>query len=202
MLRHMLICTMALVASTGVAPGEASAQASIRPDATPRLPSQPGQGLAVEDVRSLQRAAQLSNAQIEAGRLGAEKAVGTELRQLAASIAGDHARFREMVGGIASKHGVELPPREAAGTEDRSLATLRDATAGEAFDRAFLARQLGLYPSMAELYQTMASNSPDTGIARFGITALAVLRAHFETTKTLGARFGLSAEAVGKPPQY
>ncbi len=96
---------------------------------------------------------------------------------------------------------MELQGREAASIEDRSLAALQDAT-GEAFDRAFLACQLGLYRIMAELYQTMASNSPDKAIARFGITALAALRAHFETARTLGARFGLSVDTVESPPQY
>ena len=31
---------------------------------------------------------------------------------------------------------------------------------------------------------------------------LAALRAHFETARTLGARFGLRADTVENPPQY
>lgn len=201
MLRRKLIHTAVLAASACAASVEARAQASIRPDPTPRLPAQPGQGLALEDARSLQRAARLSDEQIEVGRLGTEKSATPEIKRLAASIAEDNARFRRMVDELAATHRVELLQREAAGTESRSLAALREGT-GEAFDRAFLERQLRLYPSMAELYQTMASNSPDTAIARFGITALAALRAHFESAKALGARFGLTAEVIEKPPQY
>ena len=86
--------------------------------------------------------------------------------------------------------------REAAGIEDRSLTALGGMT-GQDFDRAFVERQLQLYPRMAELYQTMASNSPEPALARFGITALAALRRHFETAKALGTRFGLSTGTSG-----
>jgi hypothetical protein len=55
---------------------------------------------------------------------------------------------------------------------------------------------------MAELYQTMASNSPDAALARFGITALASVRARFETARALGARFGLRVDTIEDPPQY
>ena len=48
----------------------------------------------------------------------------------------------------------------------------------------------------------MASNSPDAALARFGITALASVRAHFETARALGARFGLRVDTIENPPQY
>jgi predicted outer membrane protein len=197
MLRRTLLLAAVLAAPSGAA----WAQTRLVPDATPRLPAQPGQGLAAEDVRSIQRAARLSAVQVEAAGLAAERASGAEIKQLAARIGEDHARFRQALADLAATHRVDLPDRQAAGIEDRSLAALRSAS-GEGFDRAFLARQLGLYRPMAELYQTMASNSPDHALNRFGITALAAVRAHFETARQLGARFGLSVDTVENPPQY
>ena len=197
----MLRQTLLLAAGFAALLGTAGAQRSLVPDPTPRIPPQPGQGLPVADARALQRAARLSDAQVEAGRLAAEQATSAEIRQLAARIAEDHARFRQTAGELAAARRVELPDRAAAGIEDRSFTALREAS-GEAFDRAFLARQLGLYRLMAELYQTMASNSPDAALSRFGITALASVRAHFETARALGARFGLRVDTIENPPQY
>jgi predicted outer membrane protein len=96
---------------------------------------------------------------------------------------------------------VELSDRTAAGIEDRSLEALRQA-GGEAFDRAFLSRQLALYRPMAELFQNMASNSPDPALQRLGITVLASVRSHFETARKLGEPMGLRVETVENPPQY
>ena len=177
------------------------AQRSLVPDPTPRLPPQPGQGPPVEDVRSLRRAARLSDAQVEAGRLAAERATNTEVKQLAAGISEDHARLRRTVGELAAARRMELQDQEPDGAEVRPPVTLREAT-GEAFDRAFLDWQLGLYRPMAELYQTMASNSPDPALARLGITALAGVRSRHQTARALGLRQGLRVDAVGSPPQY
>lgn len=200
MLRRTLLLAAGFAAPLCIA-GQTWAQRSLVPDPTPRIPAQPGQGLPVADVRSLQRAARLSDVQAEAGKLATEKATSAKIRQLAARIAEDHERFRRTVGELAVARRIELPDREVAGIEDRSLTALREAT-GEAFDRAFLARQLSLYRPMAELYQTMASNSPDTALARFGIIALAAVRAHFERARALGVPLGLSVDTIESPPQY
>jgi predicted outer membrane protein len=159
--RRRLLLAAILAMPLGGGSG-AWAQTRIVPDPTPRVPAQPGQGLAAEDVRSLQRAARLSAAQVGAAGLAAEKAAGAQVKQLAARIGEDHARFQRAVAELAAAHGVALPDRQAAGIQDQSIAALRTAD-GEGFDRAFLARQLGLYRPMAELYQTMASK-PDDGV--------------------------------------
>ena len=200
MLRRTLFL-LAGIAGPAAGARLARAQTRITPDPTPRLPPQPGQGLAAEDVRGLQRAARLCDAQAEAGRLAAEKAAAPAVRELGQAIAADHGRFRQAVGTIAAERKLDLPDRTAAGIEDPGLAALQRAS-GEAFDRAFLARQLGVYRPMAELFQTMASNSPDPALQRLGITALAAVRAHFDTARRLGEPMGLRVETVESPPQY
>ncbi|RAI55185.1 DUF4142 domain-containing protein [Roseicella frigidaeris] len=193
--------TLLLAGAAALAGGAAGAQTRITPDPTPRLPSQPGQGMPIEDLRVLQRAALFSDAQAEAGQLGAERAASPQVRQLAEAIAADHGRFRQGLAAVAAERKLELPNRAAARIQDPSLDALRQ-TSGEAFDRAFLARQLGLYRPMAELFQTMASNSPDPALQRLGITALSSVRTHFETARKLGEPMELRAETVENPPQY
>ena len=200
MLRRSLLLLAGLAAPAASA-GHACAQTRITPDPTPRLPPQPGQGLAIEDVRGLQRAARLCDAQAESGRLAAQKAASPAVRELGQAIAADHGRFRQAVDTIAAERKLELPDRKAAGVEDPGLAALQQAS-GEAFDRAFLSRQLGFYKPMAELFQTMASNSPDPALQRLGITILASVRAQFETARKLGEPMGLRVETIEKPPQY
>src|SRR5688500_17054012 len=108
MLRRTLLLAAIPAAMLAAPMREALAQSSIIPHPAPRLPAQPGQGLSAEDARSLQRAARLSDAQVEAGRLGAEKASGAEVKQLAASVAEEHARLRQALGALATEHRVEL----------------------------------------------------------------------------------------------
>jgi predicted outer membrane protein len=199
MMRRWTILRLAAVAA--LAGGTAWAQSRLAPDPTPRLPSQPGQGMPTEDARALQRAALFAEAQIEAGQLGARQGRSPELRRLGESIAADHARIRQDLSAIAGDRRLAMQDRAAAGVQDPGLDRLRQATP-EAFDRAFLARQLGLYRPMAELFQTLASNSPDPVLQRFGIVALAAVRAHFEAARGLGEPMGLRVDTVEPPPQY
>jgi predicted outer membrane protein len=200
--RCILAAATAIIGVGLLVPARVDAQASLRPDPTPRLPPQPGQGLPAEDVRFLQRAARLTEAQSEAGRIAAERASSPDVRRLASAVADENARRYQRIVAIAAARKVVLQanPAEAA-TADPSLAALRQA-AGEAVDRRFLARQLGLYPLEADLYQTEASNSPDRELSRLGIEALAVLRQHVETAQALGAPLGIQADAIEAPPQY
>ncbi|WP_171617125.1 DUF4142 domain-containing protein [Roseicella sp. DB1501] len=193
--------TLLLAGTAALAGGAAGAQTRITPDPTPRLPPQPGQGMAIADLRALQRAALFCEAQAEAGQIGAQRAAAPAVRQLAQSIAADHDRFRQDIAALAAERRLDLPNRAAARVQDPSLDTLRQAS-GDGFDRAFLARQLGLYRPMAELFQTMASNSPDPALQHLGISVLAAVRAHFETARKLGEPMGLRAETVENPPQY
>ena len=102
MLRRTFLHATALSALLGAA-GEARAQANIRPDPTPRLPPQPGQGLPLEDVRFLRDAAALSAAQVEAA--GAAQSGGDEEgRRFAAGLAERHRKLR----GASEPPWVEL----------------------------------------------------------------------------------------------
>ncbi len=200
--RTLLLAATALVPAVAAAPRGASAQARLRPDPTPRVPPQPGQGLPAEDAHFLRRASRLSAAQIEAGRIAAEKATNPEVRQLGAGIAEEHTRLRQQLDALAQRHGIDLRAGPGAtGPEDTALAALRQAN-GEEVDRRFLARELALYQPLAEMYQTAASNSPEPDIQRLGIAALAALRSHYETEGRLAGRYGLRAEPVENPPQY
>ncbi|TCZ50976.1 DUF4142 domain-containing protein [Roseicella aquatilis] len=198
----MLRRTTLILVGAALLPGGASrAQTRITPDPNPRLPPQPGQGMPVGDVRAVQRAALFCDAQAEAGQLGAQKAGAPAVRQLAQDIAADHARFRQAFGAIAAERKLDMPNRAAARIQDPSLDALQQAS-GEAFDRAFLSRQLGLYRPMAELFQNMASNSPDPALQRLGIQVLSSVRSHFETARKLGEPMGLRVDTVENPPQY
>ena len=74
----------------------------------PRLPPQPGQGLPLEDQRFLERAANLSEAEIEAGRLGAEKTSSPGLKEISQQLTADHQKLLQSVQELARKNRVAL----------------------------------------------------------------------------------------------
>jgi putative membrane protein len=165
------------------------------------LPPQPGQGLPVEDVRFVQRAARLSEVQVDAGKVAAEKATTADVRALAAAIVNENTTLASRLEVLARTRGINLRDPKGGAVTDLSLAGLHQA-GGEDIDRRFIARQLGLYRLLADTYQTEASNSPDVELSRVAIVALAALRSQFETARRIGGRYGLDVGTVEAPPQY
>ncbi len=179
-------------------PGTALAQAGIEPDPRPRLPPQPGQGLPVQDQAFLERAAVLSAAQIEAGRLAEERASDDRVRELAARLAGAHEAIAADVDALAADLDTTTGDPGAEAAEAGALAGLE----GEAFDRAWLEWQLRTHVELAALYQTEASHSPVTPLAGHAIRIFADIQEHMTAVRALAAEYGIRVDLSDQPPQY
>jgi predicted outer membrane protein len=180
---------------------QALAQANIRPDTMPRLPPQPGQGLPLEDQRFFERAANLSEAEIEAGRLGAEKTSSPGLKEISQQLTSDHQKLLQSVQELARKNRVALKAHASRPDWQRDLQRMRSLS-GQEFDREYLRWQLQAHLALVDLYQTEASQTPDTDLARFAIVALTTIQRRFNRAKELGAEQGVAIGTIRQPPQY
>jgi predicted outer membrane protein len=202
----MLRRTLLLAApATGLAVREAWAQASLRPDPTPRLPPQPGQGLPVEDARFLREAAALSSAQVEAAERAAQGATDEETRRFAADLAERHRGLAQQLTSLARRHGVPEAGAEAPATRvAEALQRLAGFRHGGDLGRDFLAAQLEVHPLLVEMYQTEASHTTDRELGRVAITAMVGLQQDFSAAARLGGQHGLATPdwLLSNPPQY
>ena len=180
---------------------QALGQANIRPETMPRLPPQPGQGLPLADQQFLRRAANLSEAEIEAGRLGAEKASSPGLKEISQQLATDHQKLRQSAQELAQKNRVTLQEHPSRPDWQRDLQRMRDLS-GQEFDREYLRWQLQAHLALVDLYQTEASQTPETDLARFAIVALTTIQRRFDRAKQLGAEQGVAIDTIRQPPQY
>ena len=179
----------------------AIAQSNIKPDSTPRFPSQPGQGLPVEDRQFITRAVNLSDAEIQAGRLAAEKASSEPLRKFGEGAAADHEKLRATIEHLAHKNGIPLQEHASRSTWQSELQRI-GGLSGQEFEREYLAWQLQTHLALAELYQTEASNTSETELAKFAITSLNRIQARFDQVKQLGAQQGITINTAKQRPQY
>ena len=216
MLRRTLLPAAAVI--SGFAAGEARAQANIRPDPTPRLPPQPGQGPPLEDARFLRDAAALSDAEAGVAGVVAERAGDEETRRLAAGLAERHRRLAEQIRDLSRARGVSLDAPAtgqgggAAGGPSaqakQRLEALRAAAAapggGGDLGREFLAAQIEVHPVLVEMYQVQSSHTTDRELGRFAIATMVGLQEDFAAAVRLGERHGLKPpdRLLANPPQY
>lgn len=202
--------------------GPAWGQANLAPDPMPRVPPQPGQGLPAEDVLFLNSAMAMSQIEVQLGKVAA-KATDPQVQQIGQQIAETHSALSDELASLAKERQVDisepklaLPDQGGPGGAASAVTKRQHASGqppeqalqrlsnlqGEALDRAFVQEQIGLHARLADLYQTQASHSSDTGLASFAIRSLVTIQRDRDALHGIGNRFGIAAERGGQPPQY
>jgi predicted outer membrane protein len=193
---------MSIAASLLVLSGAgAFAQVELQPDPTPRLPPQAGEGLPAEDQRFLTLGAELSRAEIEAGRLAAEKAGDARLKELSAEIAARHAELLPDIEAAAEELGVSIAASETPSEGQAELQRIA-ALEGEEFDREYLIWQLRTHLNLVELYQVQASETTIIPLNAYAIIAFEDISGHLEALQAIAAPYGIEADLVEQSPQY
>ncbi|GHD24348.1 DUF4142 domain-containing protein [Tianweitania populi] len=190
-----------VVASLLLSGAPALAQNSLKPDSTPALPVQEGQALPAADQDFLQHANNMSLAEIEAAKLGAEKASDPALKALSAELVSKHEALSKRLQEEAARFGTEDVKPDAGHAWDADIQRLKSLD-GEAFDKEYVSWQMRVHQGLVALYQKQASDTPQTELAKFAITTMNEIQQQFNGIKEAGAKFGLEVDAVGQPPQY
>jgi putative membrane protein len=97
-----------------------------------------------------------NTADIESGRLAAERGQSAEVREFGAMLARDHQHVRQLGRDLAKKLQVTpTPPKDdaSAAAHAKAMASLRAKT-GADFDRAFLQHEAAFHKSVIEAVQS------------------------------------------------
>jgi len=201
MWRRLLLAT----AATFLLGGSALAQATLRPDPTPRVPPQPGQGLPQEDRDFLRRAGALSQAETQAAGLAVQRAEAPELKQLSERARDLHAGLLQQLQKLVERDAPGSAPTGPA-TPDvppwRAELARMQSLNGREFELAYLRWQLQAHKTLIALYQEQASGTTQPDLATFAITSLAQIRPEFDAFRQLGQRNGIEIDMVDQPWQY
>ena len=146
-MRTWLLATGLILVLTN---GAALAQTGIRPDPTPRLPPQAGQGLPVEDRQFITRALSLSEAEIEAARLAIQKASDAPIKEFSQRLATEHEKLREALRQIAEKNGITVDPSASQSKWQADLKRV-EGLSGAEFDREYMRWQLQTHLTAVKL---------------------------------------------------
>ena len=216
---HRIVLAAAIGAV--LASGPAWSQANLRPDPTPRLPTQPGQSLPLEDALFLKEATAASKAQADIGRLADDKGVDDGFKTMAKGIAETHVKLGDTLKRLSSARpmppadqvkperadafgaagAVTNPANAQGGLAQDAVKALSEAS-GEAFAKGYVEAQLRIHDRIIDLYQTQASHTPDRELASFAITSLVGIQKNRDALRQMAGRFGIQAPVEGQPVQY
>ena len=179
----------------------AFAQNDLRPDPMPHLPPRLVEGLPVADQRFITRAADLSEAQVEAGVLAAEKAADPQIKELGRSSAATHEEMRAEIEELAGGYNFTIEPHASRAFWQGELQRLRGLE-GQTFERAYMMWQVQSHLALTALYQAEASGSAVTALSSYAIRVLVDIQRRFHEVRELAASYGIAVDLVEQPPQY
>ena len=162
-----------------------AAPAGARSDATPPI--------AEPDTSFLSDAIRGGLAEVEAGKLGAERGAKPEVKQFAERMVRDHTAVNEKLKAIAAKHKIEadgtygtqpMRPEETAAAEMKRMA----AMSGAQFDQAFVGHMVKDHEKDVALFRAQAKDGKDQELKDLAAATLPTLEEHLKMAQALAGQ--------------
>lgn len=137
------------------------------------------------DARQLKRLAEANLAEIEAGKLAAQKATNAEVKKFAQQMVDDHGKQLQEIRTLAQAKKIELPPAPDA-KHKRALEKLQ-ALSGADFDRRYMRMQIASHREAQKLAERAAKGATDAELKAAAQKAAPAIQEHLKRAEELAA---------------
>jgi putative membrane protein len=185
------IARLAVLAAAFALSAPPLAQAQTKSDSPP-----------ITDESFVQQALKSGENEVAMAKLAAEKATGSELKQLAEMLAQDHSQVNEQLRLIAQKAGgpsktpsppgqrSESPPGVSPGAGPATSPELAKLSklSGPEFDKEFLAAIVAGHEKSVDLYERASTQLKDGAAKKLATATLPKIKEHLQQAKSLQAQ--------------
>lgn len=149
-----------------------------------------GQGMSLgsADRKFVMEAAMGGMAEVELGRLAAERGSSDAVKQFGQRMVDDHSRANSELTQIASGKGITLPTGLDA--KHQALMTKMSALSGAAFDRAYAKEMVKDHNKDVAEFQREATRGADPDVKAFAQKTLPTLQEHLQMARSLPSGSG------------
>jgi putative membrane protein len=149
-----------------------------------------------EDIEFVLDAAKGGMAEVELGKLAAERATNDEVKKFAQRMVDDHTKAGDELKSIAERKGIRLP--QEIETKDRALFNRLQKLNGAAFDRAYMQAMVSDHVKDVSEFKHESNAGRDPQVKAFAASTLPTLEEHLQharqarkTATTTAANSGL-----------
>lgn len=151
--------------------------------------------LPAPDQQFLVEAARGGIAEVEMGRLGAQRAASDAVRQFAQRMATDHGTANQELMLLAQRKGVALP--QDMGPAHRAALDRLAAMSGPAFDQEYMGAMLRAHQQDAALFAREARDGQDAEVRAWAVKTLPTIQEHQRLAYDVHSRV---AQVPAPPP--
>lgn len=130
-------------------------------------------------------------AEVELGKLAAEKATDPAVKQFAQRMVDDHSKANDQLKAVAQSANITLPT--GMDPKDEALRDKLSGMSGAAFDRAYMRHMLEDHNKDVKEFQHEASAGKNDALKQFAAQTLPTLQEHQKMARETAAKAGASA---------
>lgn len=124
-------------------------------------------------------------AEVEMGKLAAERAQGDAVKQFARQMVEDHGKANERLAKLARNDKALLPGKSAVDPDQKALRAQLEKLRGADFDSAYIGAQVGAHQTTAQLLEHEIGAGQDMRLKDYAKETLPVVMRHLEMARQI-----------------
>ena len=180
--------TVALLACAGFAFGQTVFAQESKKDSSAKQEAKKEakkSALAKDDARMMREMAQSDLAEVQAGKVGAQKASSGEVKKFAQHMVDDHGKQLSEARDLARKKNMQLPAQPMK--KHQSAMKKLEQASGAEFDKVFMQQMVKDHEDALKLAQNAAKNAKDKDFKAAAEKAVPVIQKHLEEAKQVAS---------------
>ena len=145
--------------------------------------SQNGTQLTTSERTFVKKAAEGGLAEVELGKLAAERASSSDVKQFGQRMVVDHTQANDQLKGVASEESITLP--EKLDAKDATTKARLEKLSGEQFDHAYMLNMVRDHAKDVTEFRTQAKTATSPAIRNFAAQTLPTLEEHLKQAKSI-----------------
>src|SRR5262249_31929647 len=147
-------------------------------------PSVPTNTLSLDDRKFLEEASHGGYAEVQLGKLAAQKAQSKEVKDFGQRMVDDHSKANAQLQQLASKKGLTLPNESDMDSSSRNEYDKLQKLSGADFDREYMRTMVSDHEKDVKEFQTQAESAKDPEIKSFAGSTLPTLEEHLRLAQS------------------
>ena len=144
--------------------------------------------LASKDTAFVLEAAQGGLAEVQLGKLAAEKGSDPDVKAFGQQMVDEHTKANDQLQAIAHDRKMTLP--ETLSSKDQATSDRLRKLSGAAFDKAYIADMVKDHQMDVKAFGKEATSGENPAVTNFASLTLPVLQSHLDKAKAIHAKIG------------
>ena len=136
-----------------------------------------------------------NTAEIELGRLAAERAANPEVKKFGQMMVDDHSKANDQLSQIAQSKHLTVPQKISS--KDQATYDRLSGLTGDAFDRAYIKLMVQDHKKDVQEFKKQSTSGADPELKQFASTTLPTLEKHLQDAESIATRLGQTAATSG-----